>query len=435
MKFPLLLLALLFLGCSSKTVRLQVEQPPNWNTAGIQRIMIMPFEYSGFDHQQVASYFTTEATTRIQRMGRFTLVSPEHIRLFRKRGENIANQVDAIFTGKIVDIQSQDSRDASQYYDRKKKQNIVHYTYTREVVLTISYSLERARDGSLIGTTTKTVKASDSQPNSSSLKSVFQLIHQTNALGDLAHYLVPYTVIETRSLMDEKSEDKILREKMKNAASFVDQQSYRIALYEYLKISNEYNSFAAMYNASMMHEALGEISAAIELMQKADASTGNPQAKSEIVRLNKRLQVQEKVDSEYKGDIVRQIDKVIAHALSETQRVLPQEARVWFVKNESRERDLANSVADNMTSVLIQKGITVVERDNAELIEKEFLQQTSGFVNDDDILKLGYQAGANIIIIIAIPGIGDMRRLQLRILDVESGRALLQSDMGDGWKL
>ena len=96
---------------------------------------------------------------------------------------------------------------------------------------------------------------------------------------------------------------------------------------------------------------------------------------------------------------------------------------------------LAASAADGITAALIRRGVIVVDRENSELIEGELTQQMSGGVADSDILSAGNKAGANTIIIIAISGTGSMRRLQMRILDVESGVPLLQSDVGGKWDL
>jgi hypothetical protein len=59
----------------------------------------------------------------------------------------------------------------------------------------------------------------------------------------------------------------------------------------------------------------------------------------------------------------------------------------------------------------------------------------SGFVGDNDFVSIGNLAGANTIVIINITGTGDMRRLQLRVLDIERGIQTLHSDTSDVWKI
>jgi predicted nucleotidyltransferase len=83
----------------------------------------------------------------------------------------------------------------------------------------------------------------------------------------------------------------------------------------------------------------------------------------------------------------------------------------------------------------MQRGVTIVDREHTELREGELQLQMSGGVNDDDILRAGRQAGANKIIIVAITGAGHMARLQFRILDVERGVPLFQSNTDDNWRL
>ncbi|MCL2182122.1 MAG: hypothetical protein FWB85_01455 [Chitinispirillia bacterium] len=427
--------ALLALAGCAPTIRMQVERPPNWNTSGIKRIAVMPFEHDrSRDQEHIARFLTASATTAVTQTGQFTLVSDSEIQRLQYRRESIENHVDALFSGKILDIQYRDSSYITQVYDPDTKQTYETTAYDREVTLTVTYSLERARDGSVVGTATRTARAADTQKDYNYLKAVPQLLQQCRVLAGLPRDLAPYTVVETRTLMTEKTKDKALKEKMKNAAAHVSGQNYKTALNSYMAIYGEYGTFAAIYNASIMQEALGDTRAAIDLMSQASTETGNPQARNELARLTKRLQEQETVDTDYK-ETVRQIDRAIAHASGEAMKILPPGARVWIVNNEKSERALASSVADGVTSALIKKSVIIVDRENSELIEREFLQQMSGGVSDTDILSAGNQAGANIIIIIAITGTGSMRRLQMRILDVEKGVPILQSDAGGSWDL
>jgi hypothetical protein len=423
-----------FAGCAP-TVRMQVDRAPNWNTAGIRRVAVMPFEHDrSFEQERIARHLTATAAASVSQMGRFTVVSEAEVLRLRYRGESLENHVDALFSGEILDIRGRDSSYVSQRYDPETRQAVDVTVYEREVALTVSYSLERTRDGSIVGMATRTARAGDTKLNFHELRPVSHLLQQCNVLAGLARNLAPYTVIEVRTLMTEKSKDKDLRERMKAAAAQVKRQNYKTAHDMYMKIYGEYGTFAAIYNAAITQEALGETRGAISLMEKASLETGNPRAKTEVTRLTKRLREQETVDTEHKN-AARQIDRATEHASSEALKILPFGARVWLVNNERNERDLASSVADGVAAALIRRGVIVVDRENSELIEREFLKQMSGGVSDSDILNAGGRAGANMIVIIAISGTGSMRRLQMRILDVEKGVPILQSDAGSRWNL
>jgi hypothetical protein len=61
--------------------------------------------------------------------------------------------------------------------------------------------------------------------------------------------------------------------------------------------------------------------------------------------------------------------------------------------------------------------------------------QMSGYVKDEDFVSIGNAVGANVIVSIDITGTGSMRRLQVRVLDLEKRIPIFQSDTSDGWKL
>jgi hypothetical protein len=96
---------------------------------------------------------------------------------------------------------------------------------------------------------------------------------------------------------------------------------------------------------------------------------------------------------------------------------------------------MVEAVVDNLTSGFIQKGIGIVDRQNTVLVEAEQKRQMSGAVSDAEILRIGNAAGAKMIVIIGITGSGAMRRLQVRVLDIERGIPIMQSDTNDKWQL
>jgi hypothetical protein len=107
---------------------------------------------------------------------------------------------------------------------------------------------------------------------------------------------------------------------------------------------------------------------------------------------------------------------------------------VW-ISNNSPNQVLAEAVVDNITAGFIRKGIRIVDRQNSALIEAEQRFQLSGNVSDNDFVSIGNAAGANIIAVIGITGTGAVRRLQVRVLDIETRAAIMQSDTGERWQL
>ena len=428
---------LILTGCATKVV-LRVQRTPNWNTAGIGRIAIMPFEHNGSGlHREAAEYLTTIAATKLRETNHFTLVDSSEITRRQRRNESIIDQVDALLAGQVLICDVKNGSYIGQRYDPQTKQNVNVTYYEREVQMSFTYSLRLARDGSIIGVETRDARASDSNMNPDSLKSQSQLVRDIvnqSGFANLTRNLVPYVVTERHAIMKETSKNKILQGKMKEALGWLKEKNYRIALNKYLDVYSEYSNFAAAYNAAILHEALGEVQAAASFMQRVAEETGNPRARDVIVRLNRIIADQALFDSEY-SHVYRQIDRVIAYASGEILKVLPRNAKVWVLNNEKTEKNTASSVADNISSTLIKNGITVVDRENTGIIEMEQQFQMSGYVSDSDFVSIGNAAGANILVVITVPGTGATRRLQLRVVDIERRIPLLQSDTGENWNL
>jgi hypothetical protein len=252
-------------------------------------------------------------------------------------------------------------------------------------------------------------------------------------LNYLGRDVAPHTVTEQRTMVNDKSKNKELQARMKDAMALTEEGNYRSALDSYLRIYSGYRSVAAAENASILYEALGETRTAANFMQRVLAETGSPAAQGVRTRLNRILLDQATLASDY-GSASSQIEKVAAYASNEIQAVLPANAKVWIYNNASRD-PIAEAVVDNLISDFIRKGIGIVDRQNASLIDAEQRFQMSGNVSDYDFVRIGSLVGANTIATIGISGTGAMRRLQVRVLDIEKGIPIMQSNTSDNWRL
>ena len=128
--------------------------------------------------------------------------------------------------------------------------------------------------------------------------------------------------------------------------------------------------------------------------------------------------------------------RVVVHASSELLRLVPSHARVWVHNGATgREHGPTSWIVDDLVSALLQNGIEPVDRESAELIAREQDIQLSGDVRDSDIIGIGNRVGATHLAIVNIIAAGNMRRLQMRMLEIETGRLLLQSDTSDTWRI
>jgi hypothetical protein len=429
-----LFMALVFIlttGCTT-SIQLAVQRPPNLNTAGVKRIAIMPFEANSGAYREMAQYATTVATNRIQELNYFTLINPSDIERLKRNNQNIESYVDAQFVGQITWINIKNETHRGSYKTRDGK--TVYYTdYITNVEIEFNYSMVLARDSRIIGPVSK--KKSNSSSSRDSYPSSSDLLRAIidDQLRYLGRDIAPYTAIETRTFAEENSQDKALKDEMKNALTQVKERNYRPALDAYLGIYERYKNIAAAENVSILYESLGEIQTAANYMQGVLNETGNPRARTILDRLNRILQDQTTIASDY-GDTRDQTKKIADLASEEIQKVLPRNAKVW-IYNSTVSNPISVAVVDNITSGFISKNISVVDRQNTALIEAEQKINTSGFVSDDDFLSIGNAVGANTIVIIGVTGTGSMRRLQVRVLDIEKSVPIMQSDTSEKWKI
>jgi hypothetical protein len=142
----------------------------------------------------------------------------------------------------------------------------------------------------------------------------------------------------------------------------------------------------------------------------------------------------------------KKLNNVIAYAVSEIENVLPANATVWINKGKestgynrnalgvvTSTAGAADTAVDDITSALIKKGVRLVDRQNAALVQAEQKFQTGGNVSDQEVLSIGKAAGANTLITVSVVPQGRDQRLQIRVMDIEKGVPLMQSNSGKEW--
>jgi len=388
----------------------------------------MPFEADNPSYNALALYATSVATDRIRETERFTLVDASEVRHIQRRRQNVENYVDAMFIGRIIRTATEKDSKTSQHKD-KKGNTYNSTTYYTKVEIEFSYSIKMARDGSLIGPISR--KGVASAYSSEGYPSADELLRDalTSQMAFIRQDIAPYKSREMRTLAEDKTEDYVLKTEMKEALAHVKAQNYKLALQSYLGIYERYKSPAAGENASIIYEALGDTESALNIIRRVYNDTGNPTTQLVIARLSKILDDKAKLSASDQQD---PINRVTAFASEEIQKVLPSGTVVWLYNNSPRNA-MVEAVVDNLTSGFIRKGIGVVDRQNTALVAAEQRLQLSGAVSDAEMVKIGNAAGAKIIVIIGITGSGAMRRLQVRVLDIERGIPIMQSNTDERW--
>jgi predicted nucleic-acid-binding protein len=87
------------------------------------------------------------------------------------------------------------------------------------------------------------------------------------------------------------------------------------------------------------------------------------------------------------------------------------------------ETDTVDVVIREITDTLINAGkITVLDRQNLNVIEAEKQYQASGEVSDDAYVSIGKMLGVETIVTFSITGSGSQRKLTIRSISVETGK-------------
>jgi len=430
----LVLLALTLTGCGPTRIPVRVDKPSNLPTTGIKRIAVMPFEYDNSAYSDLAAYATSAAADKIRGTNKFTLVDASDIQRLQANNQSVESYVDAMFIGRITRANVQQESKTSKSTD--KKGNVTYYTtYYTSVEIEFNYAIKIARDGRLIGPVSR--RGTKSSSNGSGYPSADPLLREAlvSQLEYIRQDVASYQSTEYREFAEDKSNDAVKVE-MKQAMEQVKAQNYKLALQSYLGIYGRYTSPAAAINASIMYEATGDPESALKLMQKVYDETGNPIVQSRISSLNSVLADKAKLAANEREEAQSQnpVEKISAFASEEIQKVLSGDTKMW-IYNSSPGNTMVEAVVDNITASFIRKGIGLVDRQNAALIEAEQKLQGSGAVSDEEMVRLGNAAGAKTIAIVGITGSGAMRRLQIKVLDIERSTPIFQSDTNEKWQL
>ena len=427
-------LALALAGCAT-AIRFETQRTPALDTTGIQRVSVRPFAPAGntAEWRTIANGLTAEMTNRLQATRAFTLVSQATVDAARQRGAAVEDFVDAEFSGRLTHFFTNTTQREGTRRDLAG--NIIRFTYyQREVEVAFEYYFVRSRDGVIIGPPVQRRGTEfDRNENINALAPAITLANRAIAsqLRAFERDVVVHTVRVSRSLENER--DRALRPQMNAARDLARAGNYRGARDAYNAIWETHGSVAAAINVSILYEALGEVESAHFFMERVFAVTGAPRANQTLARLGRELREMQALAAF--GDARTQVERVAAHAISETRRVLPAHARVSIHNEAMANQGLVNDVIDNMASGFLREGIPVVERREIDLILAEQGLHMDGSVTDRDFISIGNLAGANTIVIVGITGAGAARRLQVRVLDIETGMLRMQSGTGGEWSL
>jgi hypothetical protein len=118
------------------------------------------------------------------------------------------------------------------------------------------------------------------------------------------------------------------------------------------------------------------------------------------------------------------VESSLIVAADKIMEKIPEKAKIAIVYVTSNEEDVTEFIANELEFIMVEQGMTLIDRSQLDKIRKEQNLQISGEVDDDQAVSIGKIAGASIIITGAVTGSGTLRRLRLRALDTQTAQVL-----------
>ena len=104
---------------------------------------------------------------------------------------------------------------------------------------------------------------------------------------------------------------------------------------------------------------------------------------------------------------------------------IPERKRIAIVYVTAKDEEIAEFIANELEFIMVEQEVTLIDRSHLDSIRKEQNFQLSGEVDDEHAVSIGKIAGADVILIGAVTGSGDIRRLRLRALDTQSAQVVV----------
>ena len=132
-----------------------------------------------------------------------------------------------------------------------------------------------------------------------------------------------------------------------------------------------------------------------------------------------------KSDSNYHS-----FDEALEIGIEKIENDLPEGSDIAVLDFKSDSQNLSSYIIEEMYDKLINGGkLAIMERSRTDAIKMEVGYQLSGEVDDNEIISIGHQLGANYVVTGQIVFSGEAYRLRIFAIDVEKGRRVASSSL------
>jgi TolB-like protein len=116
------------------------------------------------------------------------------------------------------------------------------------------------------------------------------------------------------------------------------------------------------------------------------------------------------------------LEKGLAEIVKYLEERIPKGTKLAVLSLRSQSPQLSEYVMEELTIHFVDRNyFTIVERSLLELVQQELNFQLSGEVSDETAQSIGRKLGAQSIVYGSIEQVGDIYRLRVRVIAVESG--------------
>mgnify|MGYP004511505839 FL=1 len=113
-------------------------------------------------------------------------------------------------------------------------------------------------------------------------------------------------------------------------------------------------------------------------------------------------------------------DAVLEDAAKELSKVIGTDTTVAIVAEDPNSDAFPQRLSSDLEMALMDKGCLVLDRSNIDAIVSELEFQTSGLVDDDQAVSIGYMLGARMMIVAGSTGGVSSHGLDIQLIDVET---------------
>ena len=115
------------------------------------------------------------------------------------------------------------------------------------------------------------------------------------------------------------------------------------------------------------------------------------------------------------------LDQAVKAAASEIEEIIPAKTVLALLNFNSPTERFSEYVLEELTANLVSsRTFTIVDRNETDLIRREFNFQMSGEVSDNSMQELGRMLGAQAIVSGSLTEIGESHRITIRVLSMQT---------------